>query len=93
MLNKRSATLAALLVLGAASGALATEFDPNPGNRFPAANAPLVGTQYDSAGFLAPHASRMPPSRYRDVGLPFTTRAPRAIRTGRDEAPTAGGGY
>ena len=91
MLSKLTITLATLLMFGAASDALAQgEFDPNRGNRYPAFNEPFMGDRYDGARFPA---TRVAPSRYRDVGLPFSTRAPRATRPARDEAATGGGGY
>jgi len=44
MLNKTKIALAAALVLGSASVALADgEFDPNLGNRYPAYNGPVAG--------------------------------------------------
>jgi hypothetical protein len=92
MLNKLTITLATGLMFGAASGATAQEFDPNPGNRYPAFSGPLVG--YDGTGMPpAFRADRVAPSRNRDVSLPFSTRAPRTMRAVRDEAPTASGGY
>lgn len=92
MLNKITITLTAGLMFGTVSGATAQEFDPNPGNRYPAFNGPLV--RHEGAG-TAPafRADRVAPSRNRDVSLPFSAQAPRAMRPGRDEAPTASGGY
>ena len=91
MLSKFTTTLAAVLVFGAASGAWAQEFDPNPGNRYPALNGPVVGDRYDGAF----RANRAAPSRNREAGLPFGAWEPRATRIPRyDSAPAAsGGGY
>ena len=93
MLSKLTITFGAVLVFGAASGALAQEFDSNAGNRYPAFNGPVVGDRYDGA--VAFHANRVAPSRSREVNLPFGAREPRTTRAPRyDSAPTiSGGGY
>ena len=41
--------LTAAIVLGTASVALATEFDPNPANRYPAFAAPVAAQAFQSA--------------------------------------------
>ena len=90
MLNKRSITLAALFVFGAASIATATEFDPNPNNRYPALNGRIVAEGYpplQTAPVSSPQSRRVSPAHVH-------LQAPPASRPVRDDAPTlSGGGY
>ena len=90
MLTKTKIALAAALVIGSASVALADgEFDPNLGNRYPTYNGPAVqGPQ----GFTSSDV-RLGNRGYANQGF-VTTGRPQVHTFHYDSAPViSGGGY
>ena len=108
MLTKTKIALAAALVLGSASAALADgEFDPNLANRYPAYNEPIAGPGAFQSAPVALHRNhrvlRSAPVRLYDEGATFGEPAshgaghmPRAFydqeQPGYPQSPP-GGGY
>jgi hypothetical protein len=82
-MNKTKIALAALLLAGTASPSLATEFDPNPANRYPTVASSEIG-----AARAKPRTLRSAPVRLQQ-NRPFNG----GFRTpiDRESLPHAGG--
>lgn len=79
-MNKTKIALAALLLAGTASASFATEFDPNPANRYPGFSGPS-GRTFQSAPVRLNQGHIIAPRQH------FVPQAP----LNRESLPHAGG--